>query len=77
MTTRNTVILKRIVEALGITESLARLESEFENELLIVAGTTADVAQHAEQLRLAITTPECALVLDHLVRVGEGGVKAA
>jgi histone H3/H4 len=69
MPTRNTPVLERIVKALGDTapsDALARLEQEFESSLLVVAGNTNDVARHAEQLRLAITTEECALVLDHL-----------
>ena len=34
--------------------------------LFVVAGDANDVARHAEKLRLAITTEEGALVLDHL-----------
>ena len=69
MPTRNTVVLERIVKALGITaphDALTRLEQEFESSLLVVAGDTNDVARYAEKLRLAITTEECSLVLDHL-----------
>jgi len=69
MPTRNTVLLERIVKALGDKapqDALARLEDEFKGSLLVVAGDTNDVARHAEQLRLAITTDECARVLDHL-----------
>ena len=69
MPTRNTPVLERIVKALGDTapqNALARLEDEFKGSLLVVAGDVKTVAQHAEQLRLAITTEECAVVLDHL-----------
>ena len=68
MPTRNTVVLERIVKALGETapHSLARLEDEFKESLLVVAGDVNTVARDAEKLRLAITTDECAVVLDHL-----------
>jgi hypothetical protein len=71
MPTRNTVVLQRIVEVLGDTaphDALARLEQEFESSLLIVAGDLNDVARHAEKLRLAITEPERAKVLDYIGR---------
>jgi hypothetical protein len=69
MPTRNTPVLERIVKALGDTaphDALARLEEEFKDSLLLVSGDVQTVAQHAEKLRLAITTEECAVVLDHL-----------
>jgi hypothetical protein len=69
MPTKNTVVLERIVKALGVSapkDALERLEDEFKDSLLVVAGDTNDVVRHAEHLRLAITTDECALVLDHL-----------
>jgi len=69
MPTRNTGTLTQIIEALGDLaqpDALARLEDHFKDSLLIVAGSTQTVARHAEELRLAITTDECALVLDHL-----------
>ncbi len=68
MPTRNTVVLKRIVEALGIHaphEALTRLEAHFENELLTVTSVQ-QIAGHAERLRLAISEAECAVVLDHI-----------
>ena len=68
MPTRNTVVLKRIVEALGIDaphNALTRLEAHFQTELLTVASAQ-QIAGHAEQLRLAITESECAVVLDHI-----------
>ena len=68
MPTRNTPVLERIVKALGDSapHTLARLEQEFASSLLVVAGDVNTVARHAEKLRLAITTDECAVVLDHL-----------
>lgn len=68
MPTRNTPVLERIIKALGVTapHTLARLEDEFKDSLLVVAGDTNTVARDAEKLRLAITTEECAVVLDHL-----------
>ena len=71
MATRNTRVLKRIVKALGIkpqNQALAVLEAAFANELLLVAGTTEEVAAHAEHLRFNITPPERLTVLDYLAR---------
>ncbi len=71
MPTRNTVVLQRIVNVLGENappDAVARLEREFENSLLIVAGDVKDVARHAVKLRLAITHPERGVVLDHIGR---------
>ena len=68
MPTRNTAELERIVKALGKSapHTLTRLEDEFKNSLLVVAGDTNTVARDAEKLRLAITKKECAVVLDHM-----------
>ena len=69
MPTRNTGTLKQIIEAFGDhapPDALEQLEDHFKDLLLIVAGTTQTVATHAEELRLAITTHECGLVLDYL-----------
>ncbi len=68
MPTRNTAVLERIIKALGESapHTLARLEDEFKDSLLVVAGDMNTVARDAEKLRLAITTQECAVVLDHL-----------
>ena len=71
MPTRNTPVLTQIVKSLGelLTSSphaLARLERHFQDSLLVNAGDIKTVAQHAEKLRLAIITTECAQVLDHL-----------
>lgn len=71
MPDRNTEVLQRIVSALGENappDALARLEREFENSLLIVAGDLSEVAGHADQLRLAITEPERQVVLDYIGR---------
>ena len=69
MPTRNTPVLERIVKALGDTappDAQARLEKEFASSLVVVAGDVNTVARDAEKLRLAITTNECAVVLDYL-----------
>ena len=71
MPSRNTPVLTEIVEALGdllisSPHALTRLERQFENSLLVVAGDISQVAAHAEKLRLAVITSECGLVLDHL-----------
>ena len=77
MPTRNTVVLGRIVKALGESaphDALAKLEADFHDQLLMVVGDTAHVADFAEQLRLAITTPEESTVLDHIAREGLVGM---
>lgn len=71
MPTRNTPVLQSIIETRGVQiarpeEALATLEERFKHSLLVVAGDIQTIAQHAEALRLAITTAECASVLDHL-----------
>ena len=71
MPSRNTEVLTEIIETLGDlvsspSHALARLEIKFKDSLLVVAGDIQLVASHAEELRLAIITPECAQVLDHL-----------
>ena len=78
------MVLERIVDALGESatpDALARLEREFESSFLVVAGDANDVASHSEQLRLAITTEECGIVLDHLavqitIEQGEGTINS-
>jgi hypothetical protein len=59
---RKTPVLSLIVKALGHTapHTLARLENAFKASLLVVAGGLDAVAHHAEQLRLAVITEECA-----------------
>ena len=71
MPTRNTQVLQQIIEALGDhlpapEDALVRLEEYFQDSLLIATGNVTQIAEHAEQLRLAITTPECGLVLDYI-----------
>ena len=71
MPSRNTGILTIIIESLGAlvinpADALARLENRFKDQLLIVAGDTQQVVRFAEELRLAITTPESATVLDYI-----------
>ena len=77
MPTRNTVVLERIVKALGDEAphtALAKLEAHFHDQLLTIVGDTAHVTDFAEQLRLAITTPEESRVLDHIAREGMIGM---
>jgi hypothetical protein len=69
--TRNTGVLCDTIQALGDPlkippDALERLEDHFKDLLVIVAGSAQIVARHAEHLRLAITTPECATVLDYI-----------
>lgn len=69
MPTRNTPVLKQIIEVLGDSASpdaLAKLENHFKDSLMVVAGDIQTVAALAETLRLAVNTAECGLVLDHL-----------
>ena len=75
MPTRNTAVLKRIIQALDgllISEphALARLENHFKSSLLVVAGNETDVAKFAEELRLAIIETERGLVLDYIQQHG-------
>jgi hypothetical protein len=79
MPSRNTGILTIIIENLGAlvinpADALARLESRFNDQLLIVAGDTQQVASFAEELRLAISTPESATVLDYIGTEALAGV---
>ena len=77
MPTRNTVVLEIIVKALGETaqpDALEKLEAHFHDQLLTVVGDIAHVADFAEQLRLAIITPETSIVLDHIAREGMIGM---
>ena len=61
-------MLKQILTALDITspEVLVRLEDHFKASLIVVAGDIKRIARQAKELRLAINTAECGLVLDHL-----------
>ena len=71
METRNTPVLREVVEVLGPQLSYAQyalntLERHFASRLLVDAGNVITVAAHAEQLRLQITEQECSTVLDHI-----------
>ena len=71
MATRNTRVLRRIIKALGITPqklALQKLEEQFGNELLLVAGTTQQVAEYALELRFDITSAEHHRALDYIAR---------
>lgn len=77
MPTRNTPVLERIVKVLGDSappDALAKLEAHFHDQLLTIVGDTAHVADFAEQLRLAITSHETSIVLDHIAREGLVGM---
>ncbi len=68
MPSRNTTVLRQILDVLEISRphALARLERLFQDSLLVVAGDITLIASQAKELRLAINTTECGLVLDHL-----------
>ena len=71
MSTRNTPVLREIVEVL-YTElddqatALNRLEHHFHDRLLVDAGNVTVVREYAEQLRLRITEDERSTVLDYI-----------
>ena len=71
METRNTPVLREVVEVLGpqlyyAEYALNTLERHFAPRLLVDAGNVVTVAAHAEQLRLQISEQECSTVLDHI-----------
>ena len=71
MPSRNTGVLVEILDALGNLvrqpeAAFARLKEHYKSKLLIVAGDETTVAKYAKELRLAITTPESAAVLDYI-----------
>ena len=71
--TRNTPVLTQIIETLGdllisSPHALARLERQFQDSLILVAGDVQTVADLAEKLRLAVITTECGLVLDFIAQ---------
>lgn len=75
MATRNTPLLREIIEALAaavyITDNeaaLAHLEHHFEKSYVLSAGNTEDVAAFSAQLRLNVTETECGTVLDYIAR---------
>lgn len=68
-------MIKQIIqdlEGLLISEphALARLEDHFKSLLIVLAGSEADVAKYAEQLRLAIVETERGTVLDYIQKQG-------
>jgi hypothetical protein len=71
MSTRNTPVLREIVDVLFTevddqTTVLNRLEHHFRNRLLVDAGNVFTIGEYAEQLRLNITEDERSTVLDHI-----------
>ena len=71
MSTRNTSVLRTIVEVLFTevdeqTTALNRLEHHFRDRLLMDAGNVFTIGEYAEQLRLQITEDERATVLDYI-----------
>lgn len=73
METRNTPVLREVVEVLGpqlvYTEyALNTLERHFAPRLIVDAGNVTTVAAYAEQLRLKVTEQECSTVLDHIAK---------
>ena len=71
METRNTPVLREIIEVLfteldDAPNALDVLESHFHDRLLINAGSVTTVAAYAEQLRLRTTADERPVVLDHI-----------
>lgn len=70
---RNTPILQEIIEVLftdvdGQATALHRLESHFQQRLLVDVGNVAVVGEYAEQLRLRITEDERSTVLDYIAQ---------
>jgi len=71
MSTRNKDTIIEIVQALGdlVTsphEARKQLERHYADSLLIVAGTTAQVAKDAKTFRIFINGTECGKVLDYI-----------
>lgn len=71
MSTRNTPVLREIVDVLfpALDEqatALHRLEGHFHDRLLVDVGNMETVGEYAEQLRLRITKDELFTVLDYI-----------
>ena len=71
--TRNTPVLRQVVEALTYSMpvrdiALHRLEQYFQNDYLLIVGNVESVAKAAEKLRLDINEDECGLLLNHIAR---------
>ena len=77
--TRNTKVLREII---SIVQHLTRypaialdhLEQYYQDEYLLNAGDIEFVTTTAEELRLAVTTPECAQALDYIASHALAGV---
>jgi hypothetical protein len=57
------VLGRNLISPLG---ALAELEEHFKEKLIIIPGDVQTIEQHAQQLRLAITTQEADQVLDYV-----------
>ena len=71
METRNTPVLREIVDALFTdldeqATALNRLEQHLRDRLLVDVGNVDTVSTYAEQLRLRITEDERPIVLDYI-----------
>ena len=71
--TRNTPVLKNIVEALGDILSnqdiaLITLEEWYWDDLLVNAGNIQTIIDDAKELRLDLSKEECAQVLDSITK---------
>ena len=71
MSTRNTAVLREMVEVLFTkvdeqATALAKLEHHFLGRLLVDTDNVATVGTYAEQLRLRITQDERSVVLDYI-----------
>ena len=71
METRNTPVLREIIEVLSsdlddAPHALDQLEAHFHDRLLVDAGNGATVSTYAEELRLLTTPEERPKVLDYI-----------
>ena len=71
MSTRNTAVLREIVDVLFTqvdeqTTALAKLEHHLRDRLLVNVGDVHTVGMYAEQLRLRITEDERSVVLNYI-----------
>lgn len=69
--TRNTPVLRQIIEALNGQLSnpdiaLMKLEECYRDDLLVIAGNIETIADDAKELRLDISKEECGAVLDSI-----------
>ena len=73
--TRNTKLLREIISTVQHliqypAIALDHLEQYYQDEFLLNAGDIEFVTTAAEELRLAVTTPECAQALDYIASHG-------